>query len=149
MPTRPGARLTKIPPEPLAWSLTRAAREFGPPKTTIGARLKSAKENADSNGPEFDPANFGGVVWFAPRRTIARVRAQADELELRTAILRNEFLNRAHLENVFGRIATAMVQIIRSSNLHRPSQDDLLTQLRLFAWPWKALPSGRTSGERA
>jgi hypothetical protein len=36
------------------------------------------------------------------------------------------------LENVFGQIATAMIQIIRSSNLDWPSQDDLLTQLSSF-----------------
>jgi hypothetical protein len=122
---QPGTRLTNVPPEPLAWSLTRAAREFGTPKTTLGAKLKAGGENPDSSGL-FSTTQLVRVIYgsiFAERSRL--IREQADRIALENKITRAEYLDREALKAGLALAAEAIVQIIRNSKLSREEQEDI------------------------
>jgi phage terminase Nu1 subunit (DNA packaging protein) len=111
------------------WSLTRAAREFSTAKTSLGAKLKAAGENADESGL-FSTAQLTRVIYgsiFAERARL--LREQGDKVHLENQILRREFLPAKELRSVFEETAREMTRIIRSSPFDRQTQDDVLLQL--------------------
>jgi hypothetical protein len=118
--------------EPLRWTAAKAAREHGVTPYLMLKRLKDGGEAPDREGCYATSQIIKVLYGSLHTEGLRKVATEADGVELANAITRTEFLNRADLEDGFGRIATAMVQIIRRSTLDQPSQDDLLSQLSSF-----------------
>jgi hypothetical protein len=118
-----------VPPDPLKWSVDRAAIEFKLAPHTLRKNL--VKDGAEPDAAfcytteQICQAIFGSmhVEKLGTQREIRR------KLELENSIVEASVLNRSALSSAFAALADAVVSRIRVSKLDRSEQDDLLREL--------------------
>ena len=115
--------------EPFRWSLWVARKELGISPTTLKGRLSDANEGPGPDGCYSTKQLLAAAFGSLHRARLSQIKEETQHTGLKNQILRSEYLNRAALEDVFGRCAISIKQIIENSALTRSEKDDLLHSL--------------------
>ena len=97
---------------------------------SLAVWLKDADQSPDPASGTWTTQQIVTVLFSdLHAQKVRRVREEADKVGLQNAILRGEFINRIELEQLHAGVAASIKTVIRSSNLTRQEQDDVLRSM--------------------
>ena len=120
---------SNVPSEMLRWSLFKASREFGTAEITLGKKLGEAGEVAGPDECFSTRQILRGLYGEVYAERLRKTKEEADMVGLKNAAMRGDFLSRFELQNLFGQIAHAILEIIKSSGLTKEEQNDVRRQI--------------------
>ena len=115
--------------EPFRWSLTIARRELGLSWGTLSQRLGDANESPAADGCFSSRQLLSACFGSLHQAKLKQTQTETELTSLKASILRNEYLNRAALEEIFDRCAISIKQIVGNSGLSSAEQDDFLRSI--------------------
>jgi hypothetical protein len=120
-------------PSPCKWDTKAISREFGFAVDTVTRKLNAAKQVPAADGTwatvQIVAALFGDIHGERLRKTAA----EADNWELKNAILRGESLPKALLTPALTEIFTIVRQLVMASSMTNSEKGDLLNTIA--TWP--------------
>jgi hypothetical protein len=113
----------------LKWTLERASREFNVAPVTLRKFLRQGSAEPDEAGCFSTGQICSCLYGDLKAERLRKERELTKRYRLENEITEANLLNRQALETGFAALADAIVSRIRTSNLDRASQDDLLREL--------------------